>query len=94
MHGTKVILNTFQPWVNKQRCVVSADRYYALVQACDDMKKRGMKFICVVKTATRGFCMEFVSEIELAQRGLWKGYFALDNKKKWTSLPSFGLTET
>ena len=26
--------------------------------------------------------MEKLSEIELARRGLWKGYFALDNEKK------------
>ena len=26
LHGTKVMLNLFQPWANKQRCVVSADR--------------------------------------------------------------------
>ena len=58
LHGTKVMLNILQPWVNKQRCVVSADRQFALVQSCDDPKKRGMRFICVVKTATRGFCME------------------------------------
>ena len=26
LHGTKVMLNIFQPWVNKQMCVVSAYR--------------------------------------------------------------------
>ena len=63
LHGTKVMLNIFQPWVNKQRCVVSADIYFALVQACDELKKRGLRFIGVVKTATRGFCVEFFSEM-------------------------------
>ena len=71
-----------QLWVNKQRRIISVDRYFALVQACDDLKKRGLRFIGVVKTVTIGFCMEKLSEIELVGRYLWKGYFALDNKKK------------
>ena len=49
------------------------------MKARDDLKKRGLRFIGVVKTSTRGFCMEFFSEIEIARRGLWKGNFALDN---------------
>ena len=57
LHGTKVMLNLFQPWVNKKRLVVSADRYFSLVQACDDLNKCGLRFIGVVKTANRGFCM-------------------------------------
>ena len=31
LHGTKVMLNIFQPWVNKQRRVVSAYSYFAYV---------------------------------------------------------------
>ena len=52
------------------------------MQACDDLNKRGLRFIGVVKTATRSFCMEKLSDIELARRGLWKGYFDIDNKKQ------------
>ena len=65
--------NIFQPLVNKQWRVISAIRYFASVQACDYLKKRAFRFIGEVKTATRGFCMEIFSEIELAQRGLRKG---------------------
>ena len=36
----------------------------------------------MAKTATRGFYMEKLSELELAWRGLWKGYFALNNDRK------------
>ena len=36
----------------------------------------------MVKTALRDFFMEKLSEIDLARRGLWKGYFSLDKKKK------------
>ena len=67
------MLNIFQPWVNKQRLVASSNSYFASVQACDDLKKRGLRFVGVVNTATRGFCMEKLSEIELAQRGMRKG---------------------
>ena len=76
------MLNIFQPWVNKQRRVVSADSYFASVQACDNLKKRGLRFIGVVNTETRGFCMGKLSEIEVARRGLWEGYFDINNEKK------------
>ena len=76
------MLNIFYPWLNKQQHVVSADRYFASVQACDDLKKLGLRFIGVVKTTTIGLYMAKFSEIEISLRGLWKGYFALDNKNK------------
>ena len=62
------MLNIFQPWVNKQRLVVGADRYFALVQAFDKLKKCGFGFIGVVNIETRVFCMEKLLEIELAQK--------------------------
>ena len=52
-----------------------------MVQACDELKKRGLRFIGVVKTETISFCMEKLSDIELAWRGMWKGYFDLNNEK-------------
>ena len=81
-HGTKVMLNIFQPWVNKKSCVVSSDSYFDSVQACDELKKRVLRFIGVMKTATRGLCRAKISEIELARRGVWKGYFPIDNNNK------------
>ena len=52
------------------------------MQSCDNLKKRGLGFIGVVKTATIGFCMEKLSEIELTRSGMWKGYFSLDKENK------------
>ena len=72
LHGTKVMLNFLYPWLNKQRCVVIADSYFASVQACEELKKCGLRFIGVVKTATRGFCMEKLSEIKLSWIGMRK----------------------
>ena len=63
LHGTKVRLNLLQPYVNKQRCVVSEDSHFSSVQACDDLNKRGLSFIVVVNTETRDFCMEKLSGI-------------------------------
>ena len=51
------------------------------MKAFDDLKKRGLRFIGVVNSSTIGFCVEFFSEIELARRGLWKGYFSLDKER-------------
>ena len=76
------MFNILRPWVNKQWHVFSVYSYFSLVQACEDLKKRVLRFIGVVKTATRGFCVAKISEIELAWRVLWKRWFALDNKKK------------
>ena len=71
LHDTKVMLNILQ--VNKQRHFVFVESYFSSVQACDDLKKGGLKFIGVVKTATRDFCMANLSEIDLAFMGLCKG---------------------
>ena len=57
LHGTKVMLNILKIWVNKQWHVVSVYSYFALVQACDELKKRVLRFIGMVKTETIGFCM-------------------------------------
>ena len=73
VHGTKLIINILYPWVNNQWHVVSADSYVDSVQACDELKKRGLSFIGVVKTAARGFCMSKFSEIELANIGSTEG---------------------
>ena len=68
LHGTKVMLNILQPWVNKQGSVASVGSYFSLVQACDELKKRDLGFIGVVTTETRDFCVSTLLEIELAQR--------------------------
>ena len=82
LHGTKVLFNLLQPWLNKQHLAISSDRYFASVQACDELKKRRLRFICVVVASTRGFCVAKLSEIEIERRGMWEGYFALGNEKK------------
>ena len=76
LHGTNVLLDLVKPWWNKRQTrTVSADSYFASVQACDELMKRNLRFIGVVKTATKGFCMKRLSELELVERGDWKGYY-------------------
>ena len=41
LHGTKLIINILHTWVNRQRRVVSVDKYFASVQVCDDLNNRG-----------------------------------------------------
>ena len=77
------MLNLFHPWVNKQQRIFSADIYFSLVQTCDKPKKHALRFIGVVNTSSRGFCMEKLPEIYLARIGMCKGYFSTDNKKTW-----------
>ena len=82
LHGTRLIINILHTWVNKQRRVVSVDKYFPSVQVCDELNNRGLELIVVMKKVTRDLCMAKLSEIELARRGLWKGYFAQHNEKK------------
>ena len=74
------MLNILQ--VNKQRRFFIVDRYFASMKACDELKKRGLRFMGVVKKAIRYLCMANVSEMDITWRGLCKGYFALNNEKK------------
>jgi Transposase IS4 len=53
-HGTKVLLKLIQPWQMSDR-VICADSYFASVQAAKELLRAGMKFIGVVKTATKEF---------------------------------------
>ena len=77
------MLNLLHPWVNKQRRVFSAESYFVLVKTCGELRKCGLRFIVVVETETRGFCMEKLTKIEFSRRSLWKGYFTLDNEKEF-----------
>ena len=64
------------------------------MKSCDDLMKRGLRFIGVVKTATRGFCMEFCSEIEFHRGVCGRDTLLLITRRSWKILPLFGLTET
>ena len=68
LHGANVLYSLICPWTNTDR-IVCADSYFASVQAAERLKRVGLRFIGVVKTATKRFPMKYLSEIEMQNRG-------------------------
>ena len=54
LHGTNVLKHVVSPWFGSHR-VVCADSYFASVGAAKELFRNGLRFIGVVKTATKGF---------------------------------------
>ena len=74
-HGTNVLKFLVEPWVRTDRCVC-ADSYFASVNAVTVMRMMGLRFIGVVKMATKKFPMSYLSNLELVQHGDYKGLVA------------------
>ena len=74
-HGTNVLKFLVEPWVRTDRCIC-ADSYFASVNAVTVMRTMGLRFIGVVKTATKKFPMSYLSNLELVQQGDYKGLVA------------------
>ena len=70
LHGTAVLRRLVEPWAGTQR-IVCADSYFASVEAADEMRKIGLKFIGVVKTASTKFPIRYLSGLEIDGRGKW-----------------------
>ena len=81
LHGTKVLLELIQPWMYQER-LVCADSYFASVGAAIELRNRQMKFIGVVKTATKRFPMAYLSSVELQDRGDRFGLISKDANGK------------
>ena len=60
------------PWMHSDR-VVCGDSYFASVPAARMTMRYGMRFIGVVKSATRQYPMPYLSQVELNNRGDRKG---------------------
>ena len=67
-HGANIMLKLLSPWINTQR-IVCADSYFASVTAAELLHMNGLKFIGVIKTATRKFPMAHLAAHELENRG-------------------------
>jgi len=67
-HGTTVLKKLVAPWAGTKR-VVCADSYFASVTAAEQLLGMGLRFIGVVKTATRGYPMSTLSVLPLEERG-------------------------
>ena len=77
-HGTKVLMDLVAPWTFTDR-IICADSYFASKQSADMLMKFGLRFIGVVKTATKGYPMKYLSKIELAEQGDHYGLVSYDN---------------
>jgi len=67
-HGAAVMKRLVAPWAGTQR-VVCADSNFASVTAATELLAMGLRFIGVVKTATRGYPMSSLSALEVDTRG-------------------------
>ena len=67
-HGAAVLMELVFPWVNTHR-IVCADNYFLSVTAAELSYLNGMKFIGVVKTATRKYLMAHLASQELDKKG-------------------------
>ena len=56
-HGIKVLKELVMPYANTYR-IACADSYFASVPAAGEFWTHGLRFIGVIKTATRHFTME------------------------------------
>jgi Transposase IS4 len=71
-HGAQVLKVLVLPWSNLD-WIVCTDSYFASVAVALELKKIGLRFIGVVKTATRRFPMAYLQGLELQKRGDRKG---------------------
>jgi Transposase IS4 len=71
-HGAQVLRSLVSPWANSDR-IICANSYFASVAAVIALKNIGLRFIGVIKTATRRFSMAYLLGLELRNRGDRKG---------------------
>ena len=59
-HGASVLMELVLPWVNTHR-IVCADNYFLYVTSAELLYLNGLKFIGVVKAATRKYLMAYLA---------------------------------
>ena len=84
-HGTNVLKFLVEPWVRTDWCVC-ADSYFTSVNAVTVMRMMGLRFIGVVKTATKKFPMSYLSNLVLVQHGDYKRLVARGTDRQPTKL--------
>jgi Transposase IS4 len=68
LHGTIILKFLISPWTFSHR-MICADSYFASVGAAKELLRCGLRFIGVVKTATKQYPMNYLSTLELQERG-------------------------
>jgi len=84
-HGGRVLRELVSPWYNTGR-IICADSYFASVATAKEMTRVGLKFIGVVKTATKHFPMQQLSELPMVNRGDCNGLVHKSNREGRPSL--------
>jgi hypothetical protein len=92
-HGTAIIKELTMPWAGSWR-VVAADSYFASVETAVELYKVGLRFVGVVKTATKRFPMAALASVEFSGRGNGRASSTRVRKDRLTYLLSCGLTPT
>jgi hypothetical protein len=77
LHGTAIIKFLVFPWRGSNR-IVCADSYFASVATLKELKRINLRFIGVVKTATKHFPQAYLSNLEMAEQGERSGLIAKD----------------
>ena len=62
------------PWV-RTGCIVCANSYFASVPAAAELKRLGLHFTGVVKTASRMFPQDYLARLELSNQGEREGVY-------------------
>jgi hypothetical protein len=78
LHGTVVLKQLLEPWFYSDR-IVCADSYFASVGAAKELLKYRLRFIGVVKTATKFYPMQYLGSLVLSGRGDRKGLVAAND---------------
>jgi hypothetical protein len=76
-HGTKCLVALVKPWHHSQR-LVCADSFFASVHTAETLLNIGLRFIGVVKTATKRFPWNYLNNVEMEKRGNRLGLISRD----------------
>ena len=68
LHGTQVLKSVVSPWFGSNR-IVCTDSNFASVGAAKELYRNDICFIGVVKTATKGFPITYLTSVKLNQCG-------------------------
>ena len=79
LHGARILIFLVDPWAYSGRTVVG-DSYFASVGAAEELANINLGFIGVVKTATKRFPMQYLSGLELQNRGERRGLIYKENQ--------------
>lgn len=87
-HGTEVLLSLISPWFGSDRFVCT-DSCFSSVQTAIQCKDKKMRYIGVVKTATKNYPMSHLSKVELKFKGDRAGVMAKDETSENLDLLAF-----